>query len=164
MLLWKSSISILRLLWVKMEEVLKKCWRYLNRKMYTVQELSAKLRRDGFDEKVIEEAISFLQEKGYLNDEEYVRVYLEGRKNRPKGYLAIVDDLKRKGVAPSYLHSLREDFYSLETEVEDALRLLQAGKERGEDEAKIKRRLLRRGFTWEAIEKAWSRLEGSSYS
>ncbi|MEN3185476.1 MAG: RecX family transcriptional regulator [Atribacterota bacterium] len=147
-----------------MDKILQKCWRYLNRKMYTVQELSTKLRQDGFEEREIEEAIAFLQEKGYLNDAEYVKVYLEGRRSRPKGYLAIADELQRKGVGWPYLHSLREDFYPLEAEIEDALRLLQAGKERGEDEVKIKRKLLRKGFTWEAIERAWSRLEGSSYS
>ncbi|MCX7668324.1 MAG: RecX family transcriptional regulator, partial [Atribacterota bacterium] len=60
------------MLWAEMEEILKRCWRYLNRKMYTVRELATKLRRDGFEEGAIEEAITFLQEKGYLNDEEYV--------------------------------------------------------------------------------------------
>jgi len=44
-----------------MEEALKKCWRYLNRKMYTVRELEDRLRRDGFDDRVIEEVVSFLQ-------------------------------------------------------------------------------------------------------
>ncbi|MGB9553853.1 MAG: regulatory protein RecX, partial [Candidatus Caldatribacteriaceae bacterium] len=147
-----------------MDEALKKCWRYLNRKMYTVRELSDQLRRDGFDGKTIEETIAFLQEKGYLNDAEYIQAYLESRKRRPKGYLAIVDELKRKGVASSYLVSLRDDFYPLEEEVEDALRLLQAGKERGEDEEKMKTKLLRRGFTWEAIERALSRMRDSRYS
>jgi len=145
-----------------MEEALKKCWRYLNRKMYTVRELEDRLRRDGFDDRVIEEVVSFLQEKGYLDDAEYIKVYLESHRNRPKGYFAIVDDLRRKGVAASYLASLRDDFYPLEAEIEDAVRLLRLEQERGGDEEKIKRKLSRRGFTWEAIEEALTKLSDSS--
>lgn len=130
--------------------------------MHTVQELSEKLRRDGFEEKAIEEAITFLQEKGYLNDEEYVRVYLESQRNRPKGYLAIVDTLRRKGVESRYLSSLREDFYSLEREVEDALGFLQMKAKPEDDEDRLRKKLLRRGFTWEAVERALQRWRDSA--
>lgn len=145
-----------------MDEILRKCWRYLNRKMYTVKELSERLRRDGFDEEDIERAISILQEKKYLDDSEYVRIYLESQNRRPKGYLAVSEDLRRRGVAFSCLASLREEFYPLEAEVENAMKILQIEKEKGNNLEKTKRKLIQRGFTWEAIERALSKIEDSS--
>ncbi|MGQ9473827.1 MAG: regulatory protein RecX [Candidatus Caldatribacteriaceae bacterium] len=143
---------------------MRKCWRYLNKKMYTVKELSEKLRRDGFDEEVIERAIHTLQEKGYLNDSEYVRIYLESQNRRPKGYLAVSESLRKKGITFSCLASLREEFYPLEAEIENALKILQMEKERGNNLEKMKRKLIRRGFTWEAIERALSKMEDSSFA
>ncbi len=139
-----------------MEEALKRSFRYLSRKMYTVEELSEKLRRDGFPPEVVEETALFLQDKGYLNDQEYIRTYLESIKShRPKGFFAIRDELRRKGIPASQLSSLREEFYPLEEELKDALTILERERERNiNDLEKLRQKLTRRGFTWEVIERA----------
>ncbi len=94
-----------------MKDIIRQGFRYLNRKMYTRGELFQKLARDGFSREEIEEALQFLEERGYLNDEEFVKIYVETRRRlNPRGLQAIKDELRRKGVSHELLDSLREFF------------------------------------------------------
>ena len=92
-----------------MKDIIRQGFRYLNRKMYTRGELFQKLARDGFSREEIEEALQFLEERGYLNDEEFVKIYVETRRRlNPRGLQAIKDELRRKGIPHELLDSLRE--------------------------------------------------------
>jgi len=127
--------------------------------MYTRGELFQKLARDGFSREEIEEALQFLEERGYLNDEEFVKIYVETRRRlNPRGLQAIKDELRRKGVSHELLDSLRE-FFPREEEVKDARGLIREWSGEGKEKEDINNRLLRRGFSWEVVEEAWYREE-----
>lgn len=142
-----------------MKDIIRQGFRYLNRKMYTRGELFQKLARDGFSCEEIEEALQFLEERGYLNDEEFVKIYVETRRRlNPRGLQAIKDELRRKGVSHELLDSLRE-FFPREEEVKDARGLIREWSGEGKEKEDINNRLLRRGFSWEVVEEAWYREE-----
>jgi len=141
------------------KDIIRQGFRYLNRKMYTRGELFQKLARDGFSREEIEEALQFLEERGYLNDEEFVKIYVETRRRlNPRGLQAIKDELRRKGVPHELLDSLRE-FFPREEEVKDARGLIREWSGEGKEKEDINNRLLRRGFSWEVVEEAWYREE-----
>ena len=142
-----------------MKDIIRQGFRYLNRKMYTRGELFQKLARDGFSREEIEKALQFLEERGYLNDEEFVKIYVETRRRlNPRGLQAIKDELRRKGVSHELLDSLRE-FFTREEEVKDARGLIREWSGEGKEKEDINNRLLRRGFSWEVVEEAWYREE-----
>ncbi|MDD3698761.1 MAG: regulatory protein RecX [Atribacterota bacterium] len=142
-----------------MKDIIRQGFRYLNRKMYTRGELFQKLARDGFSREEIEEALQFLEERGYLNDEEFVKIYVETRRRlNPRGLQAIKDELRRKGIPHELLDSLRE-FFPREEEVKDARGLIREWSGEGKEKEDINNRLLRRGFSWEVVEEAWYREE-----
>ncbi|MFY9303215.1 MAG: regulatory protein RecX [Atribacterales bacterium] len=142
-----------------MKDIIRQGFRYLNRKMYTRGELFQKLARDGFSREEIEKALQFLEERGYLNDEEFVKIYVETRRRlNPRGLQAIKDELRRKGVPHELLDSLRE-FFPREEEVKDARGLIREWSGEGKEKEDINNRLLRRGFSWEVVEEAWYREE-----
>ncbi len=144
-----------------MKDIIRQGFRYLNRKMYTRGELFQKLARDGFSREEIEEALQFLEERGYLNDEEFVKIYVETRRRlNPRGLQAIKDELRRKGVSHELLDSLRE-FFPREEEVKDARGLIREWSGEGKEKEDINNRLLRRGFSWEVVEEAWYREESA---
>jgi regulatory protein len=68
---------------------------YRNR---TKKELEQKLRQTGYPEQIIEQVISFLEEYRLLNDEQYVRNYIEvyGRK---KSRIQMQQQLSLKGIS-----------------------------------------------------------------
>jgi len=141
------------------KDIIRQGFRYLNRKMYTRGELFQKLARDGFSREEIEKALQFLEERGYLNDEEFVKIYVETRRRlNPRGLQAIKDELRRKGVSHELLDSLRE-FFPREEEVKDARGLIREWSGEGKEKEDINNRLLRRGFSWEVVEEAWYREE-----
>jgi regulatory protein len=124
--------------------------------MYTTWELAKALERRGFPQEVVQEAIALLLERGYLDDEAYMRVYIEERRRvNPRGYFALRHELKMKGIPPSLLEGLRE-MYPLEAEAEDVLRLLSLWEGRGVERENLWRRLRTRGFAEEAIGWGWS--------
>lgn len=142
-----------------MKDIIRQGFRYLNRKMYTRGELFQKLARDGFSREEIEKALQFLEERGYLNDEEFVKIYVETRRRlNPRGLQAIKDELRRKGIPHELLDSLRE-FFPREEEVKDARGLIREWSGEGKEKEDINNRLLRRGFSWEVVEEAWYREE-----
>ncbi|HXL02195.1 MAG TPA: regulatory protein RecX [Candidatus Atribacteria bacterium] len=142
-----------------MKDIVQQSFRYLNRKMYTRDELSRKLTRDGFLKDEIEKTVQFLEERGYLDDEEFVKVYIEARRKlNPRGLQTMKDELRRRGISRELLESLRE-FFPREEEVGDARGLIKEWLGEGKEKEDINNRLLRRGFSWEVIEEAWYREE-----
>ena len=61
-------------------------------------ELTLRLKRKKFDEKVIRATIAFLKEKRFLNDNEFARAWIDYRLKKPLGFRLIQQELRRKGV------------------------------------------------------------------
>ena len=69
----------------------------LLRQMRTKKELEDKLRKDGYPERAIEEAVSYVESFHYIDDRAYVEQYLAGS-GAKKGKKAVLYALAQKGV------------------------------------------------------------------
>ena len=75
----------------------------------TEAQLREKLLSAGFEPELVEEAIAYVKGYGYLDDERYVRNYIEYRKDH-KSRRQIEQELQfRKGVPPELIQSVYED-------------------------------------------------------
>lgn len=80
----------------------------LLRQMRTKKELEDKLRKDGYPERAIEEAVSYVESFHYIDDRAYVEQYLAGS-GAKKGKKAVLYALAQKGVDRELVESVLEE-------------------------------------------------------
>ncbi|MCX7987905.1 MAG: recombination regulator RecX [Thermodesulfovibrio sp.] len=135
-------------------EAIKKALKLLSLKDRTEAELKEKLRKTGFDEQNIVYAIEYLKQKGFIDDSKFIQKAEKIAEDRFLGNLGLRNYLVRKGLENEKLESLPEI-----DELQIAQRLIQRKKHLLKDipfdkkEAKIAGFLLRRGFSWDTINK-----------
>jgi regulatory protein len=138
-------------------------------------ELRMRLRRKEFPPAAIDHAIARLTELGLLDDAAFSRLWVENRRSfRPRGSLALRDELRRKGVARDLIDAAlagdEGDEDVAEQEAESAMALARAALRRyasAEDRFSFQRRLgaylQRRGFTFATIrpilDELWAELQ-----
>ena len=76
----------------------------------TEAQLRQKLERDGYTTDVAEEAVSYVKSFGYINDENYARIYIDSRKNR-KSRKEIFANLLQKGIDREVVDRVFEECY-----------------------------------------------------
>jgi regulatory protein len=123
----------------------------------TEKEAREKLKEKGIDEKTTEEAMLWLKEEGLLNDSRFARQWVEGRKER-YGRIRLLRELLKKGVEGETARQA-VNLLSEEEELNSALeigrrRLASISADDSRRREKLASFLLRRGFTWEIVEKA----------
>lgn len=79
----------------------------------TEAQLRRKLTTGGYTEEAAEEAIAYVKSFGYLNDWEYARSFIEGRKNR-KSRRELGAALCQKGISREEAERALEEFYDTE--------------------------------------------------
>lgn len=120
-------------------------------------ELYSRLKKKGFPENTIRKAVSFLKEKGFVDDSIFAQAWLNSRLKRPFGLRRITQELKLKGVGREVIaeqvRGLKES-YSEEKVVEELARL-KLDKMKSIEPQKARQRLYgylaRRGFSSAAI-------------
>lgn len=120
--------------------------------------MEAKLRDKGFDEAVIQSALSGLIRLGYLDDEKFARLWAESRiRLRAFGRRRIERELREKGVDPAIVRETLAGVFADDQEVDIAERAA-AGKVKGMqllDRETRRRRLAgfleRKGFPYDVI-------------
>lgn len=92
--------------------------RYLSYRPRSIAEVRRNLRRKDVDEALAERVIAYLREYNYLNDLEFARYWVEQREAfKPRGRLALQQELRQKGVARAIIDEAVE-----EVDEEDAAR------------------------------------------
>jgi regulatory protein len=123
----------------------------------TEKEAREKLKEKGIDEKTAEEAILWLKQEGLLNDSRFARQWVEGRKER-YGRIRLFRELLKKGVEGETARqavSLLSDEEELNSALEiGRRRLASISPDDPHRREKLASFLLRRGFSWEIVEKA----------
>ncbi len=76
----------------------------------TEAQLRQKLERDGYTTDVVEEAVSYVKSFGYINDENYARIYIDSRKNG-KSRKEIFANLLQKGIDREVVDRVFEECY-----------------------------------------------------
>lgn len=119
-------------------------------------EIRDRMRRKGYEEKVITETIEFLKNQNLVNDERFARMWTESRLRKSYGRWKISSDLKGKGVDEKLIDEVLKELYSGINEVQIALELVERkwpSLEKGDNLMlrRISSFLKRRGFSFEVI-------------
>jgi regulatory protein len=145
---------------------LQKSFRWLGIRPRSENEIKEKLRGKGFAPSIIEQTIERIRELGYLDDQEFSRLFVEYRKiGQAKGKLAIWRDLMRKGVDKEIIKKSLEEFYSGDEELEAAVKLAKKkistyhNLPPDKTYQKLSRFLLGRGFNWAVIKNVLSEMK-----
>nr|WP_301335099.1 regulatory protein RecX [Holtiella tumoricola] len=109
-----------------------------------------------YSEWIIEEVISFLKKYSYINDENFVKRYMNSKvKYNHKSLRKVQSELYSKGIVVSDLETYKEKY--AEEEEENILYFLNKFKYSSEleykDKQKIINRILTRGFSYSAVER-----------
>jgi len=125
----------------------------LARRAHSLGELRQKLLRRAFDSRSVEEALTLLSERGYLDDRGFARQWVEQRLERhPEGQPALAAGLRRRGLSREIVEEVLADSCPPEIQRRSAAVLLErlsrramaAGRSPDRDE--LRRVLQRRGF------------------
>jgi len=118
-------------------------------------EVRRRLRRKGYDEATIEEAVARLSRVGLLDDREFARYWVENRfQFNPRGVLALRQELRQKGVGEAIIEEVLAEY----DEEEAAARAAERAGRRLRHLApqtfrrRMREHLARRGFPYEVIE------------
>lgn len=136
----------------------------LNDMARTEGQLRDKLKRNGYPEDIVDEALSYVKSFGYINDEEYIRSFIESRKEK-KSRREIYALLGQKGVDRETVERILEEAYEGHTE-EEAIRMILSRKHWNQEETDEKKRqkmyayLVRKGFRYEDICRAMQSFAG----
>ena len=143
-------------------------WRWalraLTRRMHTVHEIHAGLRKRGFHQDVIESVVAELLVLKYLDDQLFAQTWISSRSaTRLHGRLRLARDLKQKGVPENIVEDAMGRSLTVEEELaharkaaEKKVRTLRAGgKATGyKARAALYRHLSSRGFTGDVVRAA----------
>lgn len=154
-----------------LEEVLPKraklrCLNLLKSRDYTREQLKQKLNQGGYPETVIEQALSYVEGYGYVNDEkyagDYIACYADG-----KSRMKIEYDLLKKGISKAVIERAwekwRED--GNEQDEEGLVRYWLEKRKWNPQTSDLKERqktaafLLRKGFRMETVQKVMKNLD-----
>lgn len=121
----------------------------------TESQLRTKLKQGGYAEGAIEEAIRYVKSFGYLNDLEYARSFIAGRKNR-KSRKELYAALCQKGIARELTEQALEEYYDGEDSKEAIRTLIRKKKFEPETADYVQRQkmagyLMRKGFGYDEI-------------
>lgn len=144
---------------------------YLKFRPRTKKEIHAyllkKIKKRHWSTDDVEKVMGLLQEQKFIDDQAFVKWYLEGRnKSKPKGKRALQIELSRLGIEKELIDSSLESMD--ENEIELARRALEPRWKRYKDLdsrkcfEKASRFLGSRGFSFDTIQTVISQLEESS--
>ena len=122
----------------------------------TESQLRTKLKQGGYPDEVVEEAIRYVKSFGYINDAEYVRSFIDSRKEK-KSKKEIYAALKQKGVDSDIIEQVFEEMDYGEEDSRQAIEALMRKRNYNPDSADLKEKqklmgyLMRKGFRYEDV-------------
>lgn len=121
----------------------------------TESQLRTKLLNGDYPADIVDEAIAYVKSFGYINDESYIRRFIESKRNR-KSKKEIYALLMKKGVDMEQVQEILSEYYSAEDSlnaIRDLLRKKRYDPKSATDQEmrKIYGYLARKGFGYEDI-------------
>lgn len=120
-------------------------------------ELHQRLENKKFNSRIIDEIISFLKEKGFIDDDYFAKTWVESRVKKPLGIKRLRQELIAKGIDKAIIDSRINEIRKNYPEEDVVARLAKdrLNKLKGCDPQKARKRvyayLLRRGFSPETV-------------
>lgn len=139
----------------------KRAMHILEKRDKTEQQLRDKLLENRYPIQVVETAIDYVKSYGYIDDISYARRYIEYR-SRSKSRKQLRMELYAKGISSEIISGIFEDMEEGEGEAIKKLILKKSAKPQLLEETerrKLKMSLMRKGFAYSEIEKAFSQFE-----
>jgi len=138
--------------------------RALGSRPMSVKEMTDKLKQKGTSDETADEAVSWLEKAGFLNDEEYAGQIVRHYSEKGYGIGRIREELRRRGVPRELWDDVLEQMPETNELVLKLLRVKLKGKTPDKKEKdKAAAALMRRGFSWEEIRCAMNRLEAEEW-
>ncbi len=142
----------------QLETAKKIAVRYRSFRPRSQKEIEQYLAKKDFSKGIIEQTIQHLYQINLLNDEEFARMLCRDiLARKPKGKIVVQQQLQKKGIEKTIIEKILPEFFTEETELQNATTLAQKQYHKLQtsskkmDEQKIKKRLfdflLRKGFT-----------------
>ena len=133
----------------------KTALKYVSYKMRSSGEVRKKLKQKEISDSAISYALEKMSEYGYINDDEYAKMFVEEFKDK-KGRIDIEERLLGKGISKELARKYLKNIDQSDTVLEQAQALKERYKNDDEYKAKQKmfRTLMMRGFDFEQIKKA----------
>lgn len=122
----------------------------------TESQLRTKLKQGGYPDEAVEEAVRYVKSFGYINDTEYVRSFIDSRKEK-KSKKEIYAALKQKGVDSDIIEQVFEEMDYGEEDSRQAIEVLMRKRNYNPDTADLKEKqklmgyLMRKGFRYEDV-------------
>ena len=127
-----------------------KALNYISKRCKSVKEVREYLNKKGYLENVVDNVINFLTDYGYLNDEEYQKMFINSNKYR--GKKAIKYKLVQKGIDKDMADNAIEQIGSQVEVIEQLLKKYIKNKENSKENlSKAYRYLMGKGFESEEI-------------
>ncbi|RKY90706.1 MAG: hypothetical protein DRQ01_08780 [Ignavibacteriae bacterium] len=151
----------------RLYHIKQRAFRYLGRRLHSAFELRTKLRQKGYEIEMIDQVISELRDKNYLDDSEYALVFVE-EKFRSKMWSEnkLKSELIKKGISSSVISDVLSKKFPDEGDFNNALtvslkkyKILQ---ERNLDLQTTKKKLISflnsRGYNYETIKQVCDKI------
>lgn len=142
--------------------------RYLARRMRTTAETEQHLAEKGYSPEEIREAVALLTELHYLDDAEYARVFFAYSREKYRGRLRIMRELRERGIGGETAEFAWEDFTAEDGRSEEEVALTfgrkalalteHEGAPERKDIVKIGKKLEQRGFSQDVIFRVMDKL------
>lgn len=136
-----------------------KAYKFLGYKARSEKEVRDKLTKENYPQEIIDRIIELFKHYNYINDENYTKAYINNRiKFKPQAKRMLKYELAQKGIDSDTIENIIDSSNIDETDI--AINLLQKKLKNKKDiDQKEKQRIynymLRRGFDYETINKAF---------
>ena len=138
----------------QLREARKKTERLISVRDRSSAELKLRLEKAGFSDTVIRREVDDALSAGLVDDERFMRLYIEGKKRCGWGQNRIEAELKRFGIEIRLSEGYPESFFDEEEEIKRAQECLCSFRSSAKDQwAAGYRRLISRGFSREIAQK-----------
>lgn len=138
-----------------MDELFKKALHYsfllLKYRPRTTQEIRSRLKQKKFSKPIIEKVVDYLQEKKFLDDQEFAFVYTRDKLQRGFGEKRIRFNLKRLGISSEMAEAAFEQVKQEVDYKEIIKNLVNKLYSRNKKRENIFRYLIQRGFSYDDI-------------
>lgn len=138
--------------------------RLLSFRPRSIRETQSRLKRAGYSAPLIERVIQEAEERGWLDDAAFAKLWVKDRlATRPKGRAQLKNELRAKGVPNELIEQALNEVEMDEGQIIQQLIEQQKGRYPGDDRVTRERKLYaflrRRGFAPEVIRRALRQLE-----
>lgn len=138
-----------------------RCMNLLKTKDYTRRQLADKLKQGEYPAEIIEDAIAYVESYGYVDDERYVRSYIEYHM-QARSRKRIENDLQQKGISRELISKVFDELSKDGLEMDETSMIqkfllkknFHAGTATDKERQKMYGFLYRKGFRADAISRA----------